>query len=225
VADPVIEERHGQRLIDALSRSRDRLKVEQIYGLLVHRVSDLGKPGAEHLVEALLETRSRGLVKRIGVSVYDADELLVAERRFRPELVQLPLNVLDQRPIASGLLARLKALGVEIHARSVFLQGLLLMKPSNLPDFFKEVRDPIAALRNRWTRSGLRPLAGCLAFVLHRPEIDAVIVGVNRRSELEEIGAAIAAIVDREVEVGVVPPIDPIYLNPSRWPARSHQVR
>ncbi len=63
--------------------------------------------------------------------------------------MQLPLNALDRRPIASGVLARLKAQGSEIHARSVFLQGLLLMPPSDLPEFFEPVRPALARVAPR----------------------------------------------------------------------------
>ena len=225
-ADPVndlaIEPRHGRRLIDGLRRSLDRLKIERMYGLLVHRVSDLAKAGAEHLVDALIEAKNRNLVSRIGISIYDADELTLAERRFSPEIVQVPLNVLDQRLIDSGTLGRLKMKGAEIHARSVFLQGLLLMDPTTIPEFFETIRGQIADLQTHWARSGLRPLAGCLAFVFDRPEIDVAIVGVNRRSELEEIKAAVASIGDRKSDVPAVLAVNPIYLNPSSWPVRLH---
>ena len=55
---------------------------------------------------------------------------------LRQKSIQIPVNALDRRAIHSGLLRRLKTKGVEIHARSVFLQGLLLMQPTELPEFF-----------------------------------------------------------------------------------------
>jgi aryl-alcohol dehydrogenase-like predicted oxidoreductase len=225
VADQAIEPRHARQLSEALQRSRDRLKAEQLYGLLLHHVSDLAKPGAEYLVEALLEAKTRGLVSGIGVSVYDADELGLAERQFAPDLVQLPLNVLDRRLLDSGSLARLKGRGAEIHARSVFLQGLLLMEPLELPDYFMSMRSSLAALRRCWEESALQPLAGCLAFVLGCPEVDAVIVGVNRRAELEQIAAAAANLSGQQIDLGAIPAVDPIYFNPSRWPARALPAR
>jgi aryl-alcohol dehydrogenase-like predicted oxidoreductase len=221
VADQAIEPRHARELTETLQRSRDRLRVEQLYGLLLHHVSDLAKPGAEYLVEALKEARARRLVSRIGVSIYDADELGLAEGRFAPDLVQLPLNVLDRRLLDAGSLARLKTRGAEIHARSVFLQGLLLMEPLELPDYFMSMRNSLTALRRRWEESALQPLAGCLAFVLGCPEVDAVIVGVNRRSELEQIDAAAANLADQDIDLGAIPAVDPTYFNPSRWPART----
>ena len=222
VPDACIDGRHKPQWLDSLARSLDRLKVSAVYGLLVHQASDLDKPGWQHLVDALQEAQARGLVSRIGVSIYDERQLMLAESRFRPELVQLPLNALDRRLILSGALARLKERGVEVHARSIFLQGLLLAPLSDLPDFFKPLHQQLAKMRSGWARRGLSPLAGCLAFVLHQIEVDAAIVGVNSVAEFEEITAAIADIGDAQVDQDVMPPVDPIFLDPSRWPALVH---
>ena len=169
----------------------------------------------------MIEAQARDWVSRIGASVYDADQLALAENRFRLQLVQLPLNALDRRAIVSGALARLKAAGTEIHARSVFLQGLLLMKPSELPDFFLPVRDDIAALHRCWAEHGGSALTGCLCFVLQHPEIDAVIVGVNHCTEFDEI-ADVARQNGSIRDCGLILAVDPVYLDPSRWPAFSH---
>ena len=138
--DATIDARHGRHVLDSLAASLDRLKVNAVHGYLVHQSDDLARPGWQHLVDAMHEARARGWTSRIGASVYNSDQLELVESRFQPQLVQLPLNVLDRRPIVSGMLARLKAAGVEIHARSVFLQGLLLMEPDELPEFFAPVR-------------------------------------------------------------------------------------
>ena len=204
----------------SFERSLERLRADSLYGLLVHQAADLGKPGWEHLVEALHALKSRGMVGRIGVSVYDEQQLELAESRFRVEIVQLPLNALDRRPIESGLLARLKAQGSEIHARSVFLQGLLLMSPSDVQDFFEPVRPALAHLNAEWARRGLSPLAGCLAFVLRQPEIDAAVVGVNSLAEFDEIADAVAGLADVGDDFAGLPEIAPHYLDPSRWPAQ-----
>lgn len=222
VPDARVEARHKQQWLDTLALSLDRLKVSTVYGLLVHQARDLDKPGWQYLVEALQEAQRRGLVSRIGVSVYDETQLRLAGSRFRSELVQLPLNTLDRRLIESGALARLKARGIEVHARSVFLQGLLLTLPQDLPDFFRPLRQRLTELRGGWGRRGLSPLAACLAFVLGRKEVDAAIVGVNSLAEFEEIASAVAEINDAETECDVMLPVDPIFLDPSRWPTLVH---
>ncbi len=219
VADATVEAKHGAATLDTLARSLEYLRVDRVHGVLVHHVADLAKSGAEHIVDALMQARERGWTDRIGVSIYDAEQLALAESRFQPQLVQLPLNALDRRAIQSGLLARLKAQGVEVHARSVFLQGALLMNPDELPRFFAPVREHIARLQQRWSETGLSTLAGCLAFALQCPQIDAVIVGVNRLAELDDIIAAADRSSGMCPDVPAAASIDPIYLDASRWPA------
>jgi aryl-alcohol dehydrogenase-like predicted oxidoreductase len=220
--DATIDARHARQVLDGLAASLDRLKVNTVHGFLLHRSDDLAKAGWQHLVDAMAEARARGWTSRIGASVYNCDQLALVESRFRPELVQLPLNVLDRRPIVSGMLARLKAAGVEIHARSVFLQGLLLMEPDELPEFFAPVRQIIARLREKWQQRRMSALGGCLAFVLQQPEIDAVIVGVNRMTEFERIEAAVTSLTGDEIDIAVDQPVDAAFLDPSRWPDFVH---
>ena len=209
--------RHKHSLVKAIETSLERLRTDHIYALLLHRASDLAKPGWEHLVEGLHEIRSRGLATRIGASIYDDAQLALVESRFRPEVVQLPLNILDRRLMHSGTFERLKAQGTEIHARSVFLQGLLLMRPADMPEFFGPLRAQLARVNERWMGERVKPVAGCLEFVLQQA-VDAAIIGVNHREELEEIQDTLKTS-GHVSDVGVLTNVDPIYLDPSRWPA------
>jgi aryl-alcohol dehydrogenase-like predicted oxidoreductase len=207
-------------ILDAVASSMDRLRVDRLYGLLVHHATDLGKPGWESLVEALDEARSRGWVSHIGASVYNEFELELVESRFRPGIVQGPINVLDTRLLSSRCFARLKAGGTEMHARSVFLQGLLLMQPSTLPAFFAPVKAALASLQASWAEQGISPLAACLAFVLEQSDIDAAIVGVNSLREFKEVQlAATSRPVERDIRLKSGPSIDPRFLDPSLWPS------
>lgn len=217
ISEPKIENRHKALMLDALARSLERLRADQIYGVLIHQAADFAKPGAARLAEALLDAKTRGWVARIGASVYDVDELALAESHLQPELVQLPCNVLDRRFIATGALARLKARGVEVHARSVFLQGLLLMAPSEIPEFFAPMREAIHTLRERWASQGRTPLKGCLDFALGIEDIDTVILGVNRLSQLKELEAVIGLLSRKHLDIEPVTTPDPVYLDPRRW--------
>lgn len=218
IAEEVIASRHTESMLAALAASLERLGSAQVYGVLLHHARDLEKPGWRHLVDALREAQARAWTSCIGVSVYDESELALVESRFKPDLVQLPFNALDRRFAVSGWLARLKASGTEVHARSLFLQGLLLMEPATLPDFFAPVSGALANLHAGWAAEKLTPLSGCLRCVLHNADIDVAIVGVNRLHELNEIEVALADLADDEGEFRPSVAIDPIYLDPRRWP-------
>lgn len=207
------------KVLDAIATSLDRLRLERVYGVLVHHGNELGKSGWENLVEALEEAQSRGWVGLIGASVYNEQELLLVESRFQPGIIQAPFNILDRRLLSSQCLRRLKSGGAEIHARSVFLQGLLLMPSSELPAFFKPLKPALAALQSGWTSEGLDPLAACLGYVMEHPDIDVAIVGVNSLTELKELHQAAMWSSDRKSAAADLDhAIDPKFLDPSLWP-------
>lgn len=221
IGDGTIEAAHKPRILDALAASLDRLRVEKIHGLLVHHVNDLQKLGREHLVEALHEAQSCGLVDRIGVSVYDVAQLESVETVFDVQLVQFPFNVFDSRVVTSDVFKRLKSAGAEMHARSVFLQGLLLMDRSRLPDYFAPVRGQLSLLDAEWAAAGVEPLSGCLRFVLRNPDVDAVIVGANSLAEFEEVqrAASVGTVGDTQAVSGIE--LGAEFIDPSRWPSFS----
>jgi aryl-alcohol dehydrogenase-like predicted oxidoreductase len=160
--------------------------------LLVHAAGDLLGPDGDALWHALRALKDKGVVGGIGISTYVADDPAMLAARFRPDAMQVPFSLLDQRLLADGSLARMKDLGVEIHARSLFLQGLLFLTPDRLPDKLKYAAPQLEAIRARITAAGSTPLSAALGFVLSRPEIDIGLIGVTALGEMDEILAAAA---------------------------------
>jgi aryl-alcohol dehydrogenase-like predicted oxidoreductase len=127
------------------------------------------------------------MVQKIGVSIYDPADLDELMQAMEIDLVQAPYNVFDRRLFRSGWLDRLHRQGVEVHARSAFLQGLLLMRESELPSQFAPWR-PLLSLWAQWRREqGLSAVRASLGFVLRTAGIDRVIVGVETAAQLQEI--------------------------------------
>ena len=104
-----------------------RLNTINLYGLMLHRPEQLLGPYGEEIMSALLSLKKSGTVQKIGISVYSPDEFTELFSEYDFDIVQCPFNLIDRRLVNSGWLAKLKALGVEVHVRSSFLQGLLLM--------------------------------------------------------------------------------------------------
>lgn len=204
------------RVEESFRRSLSKLGQEELYGVLVHRAEDLLSVQGERLMAVLLELKQQGLVEKVGVSVYNAAQIDAVMARHSVELVQLPVSVLDQRLIASGHLVALKRAGVEIHSRSAFLQGLLLMPPENLPAYFSPIRDHLSCYRDYLESFGLTPLQAALGFVLGLPELDHVILGVNTAAQLQEVLAARAVQVDAHAMTQFAL-TDLAMLDPSRW--------
>jgi aryl-alcohol dehydrogenase-like predicted oxidoreductase len=177
----------------ALLRSLERLRQERVAGLLLHRCADALAPGGVALIEELQALKQEGLVERIGLSIYEAAELDAVLRFFSPDIVQVPLSVVNQSLETSGHLARLRERGIEVHARSIFLQGVLLAAPADLPPELAPLAANVAAFRSLVHAAGLSPVEGALAFIAQRPGISVALVGVTGLEELEQIAAAVAA--------------------------------
>jgi aryl-alcohol dehydrogenase-like predicted oxidoreductase len=184
--------------------------------LLVHSAADLRTDGGRALWRGLIGLRDEGLFGGIGISAYVADDPVQLARDFHPAAMQVPVSLLDQRLLQSGALAALKAMGVEVHARSLFLQGLLFLESSKLPPRLRHAGQHLEALRRRFADTGTTPLAAALAFALGCPQIDVGIVGVTTPAELDEILSA-AARPAPALDWPACAVDDPVVLTPSLW--------
>ena len=100
------------------------------------------------------------------------------------DIVQVPYSIFDQR--FDEVFGEMKARGVEIHVRSIFLQGVFFRSPDALPQHFKSIEEQIRSLHEMAQSSGLGIAALCLGFGLMHPHIDQVVIGVDRVENLEE---------------------------------------
>jgi aryl-alcohol dehydrogenase-like predicted oxidoreductase len=201
--------------------SRARLSVEILQRkpvdlLLVHAASDLLGPEGPALWRDLLSLRDEGLFRALGISAYPADDPAALASRFQPDAMQVPVSLLDQRLLADGTLARLKDMGVQIHARSLFLQGLLFLAPNALPPSLAAAAPHLGAVRAQIAQAGGTLLSAALGFVLSRPEIDVALVGVTSVNELDEIiNSAANPALPLDWEACAIE--DPRILTPSLW--------
>jgi aryl-alcohol dehydrogenase-like predicted oxidoreductase len=200
-----------------LNESLSRLGVTAIYGLLIHRPEQLLEPYGDELFQALQELKDNGQVQKVGVSIYSPSELVELTQHYRFDLVQAPFNLVDRRLYSTGWMQRLKYNGVEVHIRSVFLQGLLLMAQFGTPDKFSPW-DGMWQTWNRWLADyDGSAVQACLAFPLSFPEIDRVVVGADSVNQLAQIVSAsnskpISKLPDLECE-------DESLINPANWSA------
>lgn len=189
-------------------RSAEMLKADT---LLVHAAADLHD---EDLWPALQRLKAEGLFRKIGISVYAADRPALLAEKFQPDVMQLPFSLLDQRLLKDGTLTALKSRGVEIHARSIFLQGLLFLE--TMPPKLAHAALELAVTRATIAAAGATPLQAALGFVLSRPEIDVALVGVTAPSELEEILVAAHRPLPA-LDWGALALKDEVVLTPSLW--------
>ena len=210
-----ITETEINQLKQTFQDSLVKLSCKKAYGLLVHHVEDILVPGGKKIISMMKKLKTKEQVEKIGVSVYDSKQVDAVMEIFKPDLIQLPLSVLDQRMLSSGHLEMLKKEGVEIHVRSVFLQGLLLMPLDKIPTYFKPIKPLLVRWHEATKEQGLTSTQAALSFVKSNPYIDKVIVGVDSLAQFS------ACVDDFSIETifdaqGLACN-DPSFLNPSLW--------
>lgn len=199
----------------AVGESMQRLNVNSLYGLLLHRPQQLMEKNGNHLYCALQHLKQEGLVQKVGISIYDPSELDVLCSHFQFDLVQAPFNIMDRRLIETGWLSRLTKQNTELHVRSIFLQGLLLIVQSDRPSKFNRWA-PLWSQWHAWLKdANLTPLQACLRYALSFPEISRVIIGVDNQKQLKEIIHAAKGPAPQIPEAFKID--DPDLINPARW--------
>lgn len=174
-------------LFSKLNESLARLKQRSIYALLLHRPAQLLEDYGTNLYSGLQKLKDHGLVKKIGISIYDPSELDVLMNKFHFDIIQSPFNIFDTRLVSSGWLSRLYQGNVEIHVRSVFLQGLLLMKPHQRPHKFNKWEN-LWRLYDEWLAlNQISELEACIRYACSFKEISKVIVGIESVNQLLKI--------------------------------------
>lgn len=165
------------------NNSLKRLNLPSIYGYLIHDFgSFLKDPG---LWNAMRLLRQEGLAEKIGFSFYSPKEAKsVLDKGIVPDIVQVPFSVFDQR--FSETIKLLKKQGVEVHARSVFLQGLVFKDPANLEKRFSKIREKLFLLQSLSGQTGVPLSAICINFAALNKNIGKVVVGVDSLSNLQE---------------------------------------
>ena len=202
-------------ILKHIKNSLSTLSVESLSGLLLHRPSQLLDSDKKELWSILLQLKADGFVKKIGFSIYTPDELDNLWDLYKPDLIQAPYSIFDRRLHTSGWLERLYNENVEVHIRSIFLQGLLLLNKNTRPKKFNKW----LGLWNQWDDwldgNNITALQAAVSFSISDNRITKVTVGVDSLDQLKEIISASNSNINKfpqDLNIG-----DTKLLNPSEW--------
>jgi aryl-alcohol dehydrogenase-like predicted oxidoreductase len=195
--------------------SLKKLNLQKIYGLLLHRPLELLGETGETMCRLLTSLKEEGQVEKIGFSIQSPADLDYLWNVFRPDLVQAPFNVFDRRIQTSGWLQKMHQAGTEIHTRSTFLQGLLLIDDAARPKQFDQWSEHWSEWDTWLEQHKLNPLQASLAVALFQPEIERIVVGVDTAEHLAKIIAA--SRLDGESPPLSMMSNDENLINPARW--------
>lgn len=200
----------------SVDSSLRNLNIDSIYGMLLHNPSDLVGPHGESLAAALSELKSDGKICRIGISIYSPSEIATYANMIDFDAIQAPLNLIDCRIAEGEVLKQLKLEKCEIYARSVFLQGLLLMPLELIPKKFQQWM-PLFEVWHKWlAEQKLTPIEVCLQYSLSLSDIDYIVIGADSLSQLKEIIKSSSS--DHVLNFPNISSRNENLINPSFWP-------
>lgn len=174
-------------LMDSLVRERDASGIDKFDCIMFHYAPSVGIDFPDMFLDDL---KSCGLADRVGLSIETPMHYNSLKDRFSFDVVQLPLNILSQNFMVDEFLNELKNNHVEIHARSAFLQGLLLGPIADIPPHLSPLTDKIWKYQNDCRALNISFLTGCLMFLLQKLQIDHIVVGAQNPEQLYEIANA-----------------------------------
>ena len=153
---------------------------------MIHSSQDLLKKDATNLYKKVKYIKDENLVEKIGFSTYGTDNILKITKKFKFDVVQTTFNPFDRRILNSKILNKLKKDGIETHVRSIFLQGLLLIKANDIPIKLKRFKKNFKKWNDFVDKIGLKPIDVCINYALSQ-NFDKIIIGVNNHKQLKEI--------------------------------------
>ena len=168
---------------EQINQSLNNLKIETIPFYLLHNAPDIFfKEGL--IIECLNQLKKDGLIERLGLSVYNLEEVKASLEFKEINVIQIPINIFDHRFIKKGLLKQLKKKKFIIFARSVYLQGLLFIPPEKLPKNLEFAKEPLIKLRKLINdyNTDIDKLA--FSFVRDLPEITSLVIGVEKIEQI-----------------------------------------
>ncbi len=181
----------GELIQLKLHNAKKNMLVDNLYCVLMHQPVDLLGRNGKIIANKICELKHSGIISKFGVSIYNPNELEpLISCGIKLDVVQAPLNVFDRRLCNTKWLQKLRDLGIEVHVRSIFLQGLLLAKRDGLPKKFIEWQKYFDAW-NEWLECvGLTSLQACANFICSIQGVDKVIVGIENLLQLKSIASA-----------------------------------
>ncbi len=212
-----IGESEIDELLKSFKLSQKRLGKEVIDGMLIHNCDNIFLPGGEKILKTMEKLKRDGMIKKIGVSLYRGKQIDCLLDNYSIDFVQLPINILDQRLIHGGQLSRLKKHGVEIHARSVFLQGLLLMQSKDISPQFNPMMHALNAFHKEAKEQKMSALRLALGFVQNIDKVDKIVIGVNTLEHMREIVNSESSTRINIDKFSNLSASNALLLNPSNW--------
>jgi aryl-alcohol dehydrogenase-like predicted oxidoreductase len=173
----------------------------KLYGLMVHNADDVLNSDFLDVNVYLDSLRLKGI--KVGVSVYSPDQVYKCNDIMKLDMVQIPLNIIDQRFDNEEFIEFVTKNNIEVHVRSVFLQGLILMENINIPKTLNKIIPYLDSLRSEASKVGVNIYELCLLFVFNKSWVKHVVIGLDSDDQASELVMNIRNIMHKQINLDV----------------------
>ena len=203
--------------IESLDQSLLNLNLNSVEIIMFHNYDDFKTLSKSDLNELL---KLKGLkFQKLGISLYNNEEVELVLNLDLFDVVQIPFNCLDNANLRGETLQRLKSKNIETHTRSVFLQGLFFMDRNKIESKLMPLRKYLYYFDEVANNYKIEKGVLALQYVLSKTYIDRVLIGVD---SIHQINQNISMI-ESELPSCIFEEIDKIFvneinlLNPAMW--------
>lgn len=176
-------------VINEIQGSLKKLGLSCLEGYLLHTPGNFYNPS---IMNGLKNAKEVGLIKNLGVSIYETQHALDVVNSGLVDFIQIPYNIFDQRLEMTDFYSLARANGVMVFGRAPFLQGLLFMQPDEVPEHLARARNYLQEFEQIIASYELQRVEASLLFSTQNPGIDRVVFGVDNMAQLKEDIAVIA---------------------------------
>ena len=214
---PDIDPTETGRVLREIDASLERLGIEELWGLMLHRESWLDN-GSSTLSRAIFKIKGKGKFKHFGVSVYSPEKAIQAFKTEGIDIIQIPFNVFDQRSLEMDIFRLARNAGKRVFIRSIYLQGLLIMNPAQLPAGMVRMNKELEKYRKVTEEYGLSPKLTSLAFVVQKAPDAFFVIGAETSKQVRE-NVALWRLAKQTTlpDLSFLASNDPQLINPSLW--------
>ncbi len=182
--DEVDETQYYSVMKANLENTFERLETDYLDSYMLHSARYVWN---DAIVEALARLKKEGYVRHCGVSVYEPEEAFKVIERANCDFMQLPYSIFDQRMGKAGVFERaLQQSNTQIHSRSAFLQGLILMDENTVPSFLERAKPIVRKSNELCKKYSISRVALAMSYVKHQEGISHLVFGVDNIEQLKE---------------------------------------
>jgi aryl-alcohol dehydrogenase-like predicted oxidoreductase len=170
-------------MMGSLEKSLKNLDTDYLDILMIHDAKEFSIFGTQ-ITKVLEKLLYHGIIKSAGASCYEFSEIEGMLDNDIFHAFQIPLNIFDMR-ITKGCGAE-RLSNKLVFARSIFLQGLFFMNPSELKGNLKEIARYLLELKKIAKEMNISVSQLAISYVNSLEFIDSLVIGADNPDQVIE---------------------------------------